>query len=158
MQEATLLFHFIGLGLLVSTMVGGFIINSQYQKAKDLASKALILKTGKPFGFFGPAGTIIMLATGIGNMHAIGAGFLTLGWLSAKIVLFAVASILGAVVGALSRKRGHLVHSMATGQAPAGADSTLASYDRTIGLSHVLLALLMIGILYLSTIGRLGAS
>lgn len=157
MFEATLLLHMLGLGLLVTTMVAGIILHRQYLKAPDLRTKALILKSAKPFGLLGPIGTLIMLITGIGNMHAIGAGFFTLAWLSAKIVLFAVASVIGFVVGALARKRGALVHAMSLGDAGAGAEERLAGLDRLIAIGHFVLPLLMLGILYLSVAGRLGA-
>jgi hypothetical protein len=157
MQEATLLLHFIGLGLLMTAMVGGILLHSQYKQAPDLRSKALILKSARPFGLLGPIGTLVMLVTGIGNMHAIGAGWLTLGWLSAKIVLFIVASVAGIFLGVLARKRGALVHAMSLGDGGPGAETRLASLDRTIAAGHFLLPVLMLAILYLSTIGRLGA-
>jgi hypothetical protein len=157
MFEATLLLHFIGLGLLVTAMVGGILLHRQYKNAPDLRSKALILKASKPFGLLGPIGTVLMLVTGIGNMHAIGAGWLTLGWLSAKIVLFIVASVAGIVIGVLARKRGALVHAMALGDAGPDAEVRLAAFDRTIVIGHYLLPVLMLCILYLSAIGRLGA-
>lgn len=157
MFEATLLLHFIGLGLLVTAMVGGILLHRQYKNAPDLRSKALILKASKPFGLLGPIGTVLMLVTGIGNMHAIGAGLFTLSWLTVKIALFAVATVVGLSVGVLAKKRGALVHAMSLGDGGPDAEGRLASFDRTIVIGHLLLPLLMIGILYLSAAGRLGA-
>jgi hypothetical protein len=157
MQEVTLLLHFIGLGLLVTTLVAGIFIDMQYRKAPDLRTKALVLKTGRSFGLLGPIGTLTMLVTGIGNMHAIGAGLFTLNWLSTKIALFAVAAILGGIIGAISRKRGALVHAMSLNDAGADPGTRLASFDRFIGVALPVMAVLLLSILYLSAAGRLGA-
>jgi hypothetical protein len=157
MFEATLLFHFIGLGLLVTTTLGGILLHHQYKSAPDLRSKAIVLKAAKPFGLLGPIGSAVMLITGIGNMHAIGAGLTTLGWLTAKIVLFAIAAVAGMFMGVIARKRGALVHAMSLGDAAPDADARLASFDRMLVFGHFLIPILLIGILYLSTIGRLGA-
>jgi hypothetical protein len=157
MQAATLLLHFIGLGLLTTTMVGGILLHRQYKNAPDLRAKALILKASRPFGLLSPIAMAIMLVTGIGNMHAIGAGLLTLGWLSAKITLFSVAFVAGIFLGVIARKRGVLVQAMSLGDAGPDAETRLASFDRTLVIGQALMPVLMLCILYLSTIGRLGA-
>ena len=157
MIEATLLFHLIGLGLLTTALVGGIIVHRQYKKAPDLRTAALILRAGRPFGLLSPIAMAIMLVTGIGNMHAIGAGLLTLGWLSAKISLFAVAVVAGIGLSVVARKRGALVHAMSLDDAGTGAAIRLASFDRILVVGQVLLSVLLAGILYLSVIGVLGA-
>jgi hypothetical protein len=158
MKEITLMFHFIGLGLLVTTLISGFMIDRQYRNAPDLRAKALILKTGRPFGLLGPIGSLVLLVTGIGNMHAIGAGLFTLNWLAIKIGLFAIAVVVGSAIGAIARKRGALVHAMSLNDGDSTAAARLASYDRFIGAALPIMTILLLSILYLSSIGRLGAS
>ncbi len=155
-RELTLLFHFIGFGLLMSTLVAGFMLDRQYRKAKDLQSKAVILRSSKPIGMLSPFGILIMLITGIGNMHALGVGLLTFGWLSAKVILFAIASISGITFGIIARKRGALVGKMAAGTAPADAEATLKGYDNQAAIFYIVMPLLMLMILSLSVYGRLG--
>jgi hypothetical protein len=155
-RELTLLFHFIGFGILMSTLIGGFILDRQYRKAKDLQSKAVILRSSKPIGLLSPIGILIMLITGIGNMHALAVGLLTFGWLSAKVILFAIASISGITFGIIARKRGALVGKMAAGTAPADAEATLKNYDNQASIFYIVMPLLMLMILSLSVYGRLG--
>ena len=155
-RELTLLFHFLGFGLLMTTAVAGFIINSQYRKADNLQSKSTILRTMRPLGLLSPLGILIMLITGIGNMHALGVGLFTLGWLSYKIVFFAIAAISGIIFGLQSKKRGALVSKMAAGNAPADADRLLKAYDQQVSLSYIVMPLLLLLILWLSVYGRLG--
>ena len=155
-RELTLLFHFLGFGLLMTTVVAGLIINGQYRKAADLQSKATILRTMRPIGLLSPLGILIMLITGIGNMHALGVGLFTLGWLSVKIMFFAIAAISGIILGIQSKKRGALVGLMAAGNAPAKAEELLKSYDRQVNLSYLVMPLLLLIILWLSVYGRLG--
>jgi len=157
MQEATLLLHFIGLGLLVTTLLGGIILHHQYKAAPDLRAKAVILKAAKPFGILGPIGTLLMIVTGIGNMHYITADFSTYSWLRTKIIIFLFTAIGGMMMGVLARKRGALVQAMALGDAGADAPARLARIDRTIEIGHFVMPLLLLSILYLSSIGRLGA-
>jgi hypothetical protein len=155
-REITLFFHFIGFGLVVSLNLAGFILNRQYRSATDIQQKAVILKAARPFGLLSPFVILIMLVTGIGNMHALGYGLLTAGWLTAKVLLFAIMATSGVMFGMIARKRGALVGQMAGGTTPANASELLAGYDRQVGLSYLVQTLLLILILSLSIIGRLG--
>jgi len=151
-----LLLHFLGFGLLVTVTVAGFILNRQYKKAPDLQSKAVLLRAMKPIGLLSPISVLLMLITGIGNMHALGLGILDLGWLTAKIIFFAIAVISGILLGIQSGKRGKLVQQMVNGQAPANANELLSGYDRQVLLSYIVMPLLIIIILALSIYGKLG--
>ena len=151
-----LLLHFLGFGLLVTVNVAGFIINRQYKKAPDLQSKVVLLKAMKPIGLLSPIAVLIMLITGIGNMHALGLGILDLGWLTAKIIFFAIAVISGIILGVQSGKRGKMIQQMVQGQAPANANELLSGYDRQVSLSYIVMPLLIIIILALSIYGKLG--
>ncbi len=153
----SLYFHFIGLGLLVTATVAGFILNAQYKKAKDIHTKATILRTTRPIGLISPAASLIMLVTGIGNMHSLGYSVLDLpGWLAYKIILFVIALVSGILFGILSRKRGMLVGQMAAGTAPPNAEQALKSYNSQVSVSYLVMTLLLLIILFLSIIGRLG--
>lgn len=156
MRELTLILHFLGLGLLVTTSVAGILLNRQYKKAPDLPTKAIILRAAKPIGLLSPVAMVLMLLTGIGNMHAIGVGIFTFGWLSAKLVFFMIAVVGGVLLGIASKKRGALVAAMAAGKAGDDAEKKVSAYDNQIGLGYVILPVLLLVILYLSVYGRLG--
>ena len=155
-REINLLIHFLGFGLLVTINVAGFILNSQYRKSQDLQTKATILRAMRPIGLLSPLAILIQLATGIGNMHFLGLGILDMGWLTAKIIFFAIAAISGILMGIVARKRGKLIGEMASGKAPAASEQLLQSYDRQISLSYVVMPILLIIIVWLSIYGRLG--
>lgn len=158
MREVTLFLHLLGMGLLTTTLAAGWILNRQYRQAPDLKTKAVILRSGKVIGLLSPIGMLILLITGVGNMHALGVGFLDLGWLSAKVTLFVFALIAGIGLSVVSRKRGALVAAMALGEDDPGAAAKLSGYDRMIGGGSILLRVLFIAILYLSVVGRLDPS
>jgi hypothetical protein len=153
----TLFFHFIGLGILCTTLVAGFILNRQYLRAPELKTKATILRSMKPIGLLSPLGSLIMLVSGIGNMHALGYTVLELpGWLAYKIIFYALTVISGILFGITSGKRGKLVQLMVAGTAPEKADETLRAYERQINLFYPVLTLIFVIILLLSISGRLG--
>ena len=155
-REINLLIHFLGFGLLVTINVAGIVLNSQYKRAPDLQTKATILRALRPIGLLSPLAILIMLVTGIGNMHFLGLGLLDMGWLTAKVIFFSIAAISGILLGVVSRKRGKLVGEMAAGKPPANANEMLASYDKQISLSSIVMPLLLVIILWLSIYGRLG--
>jgi H+/gluconate symporter-like permease len=71
-------------------------------------------------------------------------------------VIFAVAVILGAMLGAKMSKRGKLVGSMISGSAPADAPKELEKSDKQISLISMILPILLMCILALAIYGRLG--
>lgn len=157
LHELNLLLHLVGFGLIAATAVAGIVLHLQYRKAADVRAKATILRAMKPIGILSPVAMLILLVTGIGNMQMIGVGILTLGWLTAKIIFFALAVISGVLFGIKSRQRGELVQKIAAGGAPPFAPERLQALDRQITLFYVVMPLLLIIILYLTVIGRLGA-
>ena len=155
-HQFTLLFHFFGFGLLVTISVAGVILNNQYKKAQDFQTKAIILKSLRPIGLLTPIAILLMLITGIGNMHNIGLGILDAGWLTAKIIFFAIVAISGILFGVISRKRGKLVQQLAGGNADAEATRQLQGYDKQIDLFYIVMPILLIIIVWLSIYGKLG--
>ncbi|MBI1804742.1 MAG: hypothetical protein HY033_00605 [Ignavibacteriae bacterium] len=157
-RQITLIIHFIGLGLFVTTFVAGFILNRQYTKANDLQTKATILRGMRPIGLLSPFASLIMLVTGIGNMHILGYSLFELPpWLAYKIVFFAIALISGVIFSIRGRKRGAIIQQMVAGSAPANAEVILKSHDQQIRLSYLIMPILFLIILTLSVFGRTGA-
>jgi uncharacterized membrane protein len=153
----TLFFHFIGVGILSTTLVAGYILHRQYLRAADLKTKAIILRSVKPIGLLSPLGSLIMLVSGIGNMHALGYTILGLpGWLAYKIIFYVLTVISGVLFGITSGKRGKLLQLMIAGTAPDNAEATLRSYERQIGLFYPVLTLIFVIILLLSISGHPG--
>ncbi len=155
-HQLTLLFHFIGFGLLVTINVAGFILNRQYKTAPDFQTKSIILRSLRPIGLLSPIAILLMLITGIGNMHNIGLGLFDAAWLAYKIIFFAIAAISGILFGVIARKRGMLVQQIAVGKAPADANDKLRGYDSQISLFYIVMPILLLIIVWLSIYGKLG--
>jgi len=155
-----MLLHFLGFGLLFSTLVAGWMLHGQYKKATDFSTKAMVLRLLRPIGLLSPVGILLMLLTGIGNMHVRGLGLFTESWLSAKIVVFVIAMINGLLFGARARKRARLISQMADGSAPHGTDGTINVLDKQMRLFYIIQFVLLLIILTLSIVkpGRYGMS
>ncbi len=145
------------MGLLTTTLVGGFFLQRQYKRAPDMTTKAVIVRSGRAFGLLSPVAMLLLLITGVGNMHGLGVGLLDLGWLSAKLVIFIFAFIAGIALGVIGRKRGALVQALSLGNGGPDAEARLRSYDGLISAGYVIMPILFVAIVYLSVIGRLGA-
>ena len=156
MREITLLLHLIGMGLLTTTLVGGFFLHRQYKRAPDMKTKAVIVRSGRTFGLLSPVAMLILLITGVGNMHGLGVGLLELGWLSAKLMIFVFAFIAGIALGVIARKRGALVQALSLGENNPESEARLKSYDGLLSAGYFIMPILMLAIVYLSVIGRLG--
>jgi uncharacterized membrane protein len=154
--QITIFFHFIGMGLLVSLIVAGIILERQYRKLPTLQEKGLMLRIMKQFGILSPVATLLLLVSGIGNMHALAFGVFTFGWLTAKIIFFAIAATNGIIFGVTSRKRGTLVGKMLKNEAPPDAESQLKNLNKQVTMFHIVLDILFFIILALAVYGRHG--
>ena len=168
MRTITLLFHFIGFGIIATLNIAGNILNRQYKKAPDLLTKATILRSMRPIGMLSPLAVVIMLVTGIGNMQMMGIrfvgatidgsyepGILDIGWLTGKVILYIIIAISGVIFGIKAGKRGALVASMAKGNPPANAEELLRQYDKQIDMGYIVFPIIVIAILFLAIYGRL---
>ncbi len=154
--QITLLLHFIGMGLFVAIQVAGMVVGKQYKKAQNLQEKATLLKVMRPIGLLSPIAVLLMIISGVGNMHTFQITLADFGWLQLKIVVFAIAAIIGIFIGIISKKRGMLVGMMLQGKAPADAEKTLRKYDGQVALFTMITPILLLVILCLSVYGRLG--
>jgi len=144
--------HFIGIGIIFTSLLGGLILHTQYRKAPDYNSKLIILKAVRPIGLLSPVAIVVLLLSGIGNMEIIAYGLFTTAWLSTKIVLFIVAAVGGIIFGVKARKRGKLVAQIAEGNAPEGAETTLTSMDNQQRFFYIVQTALILTILALSIV------
>lgn len=155
-REIILVIHLLGLGIFVAVLVSGSLIESQFRKTSDLQTKALLLRVTRSIGLLSPFAVLIMLLTGIANMYMLGIGLFDFGWLTAKIIFFAIAATNGIVSGVRGNKRSTLIHQMAGGEAAADADAKLKEYNKQTSLSYFVNAVLFVIIVSLSVYGRMG--
>lgn len=152
LTDLSLILHLCGFGILTSTIISGWILNRHYARAQDHVTKVALLKPIRTIGILSPLAIVLLLVTGIANMHLREFGVFTQGWLSAKIVLFAIAVVNGIVFGVQSGKRGKLVARMASGEDAVQATAQAKSLDQQIRIFYVVQLLLVLAILFLSVV------
>lgn len=156
LREISLVLHFLGLGLFAAILIAGFIIETQYRRASDLQAKATLLGVVRPIGLLSPIAVLLMLLTGITNMYVRDVGLFDSGWLTAKIIFFAIVATNGAIYGIRSRKRAVLIQHIVKAEAASDAESKIKEYDKQQLLFYVVNAILLLIIVSLSVFGRIG--
>lgn len=152
--HVSLLLHFIGIGMVFTTILAGWILEGQYRKAADWQARAFILKMLRPIGLLSPVSVLILLLSGIGNM-SLGFRAYSLfsdSWLTTKLVVFLILVLSGLLFGIRGTKRSRLVSSMADGSATSGAEMVIKSMDAMQRLFLIIQAVLIVIILTLSIV------
>ncbi len=152
------LLHLIAFGLLTTTVVSGFVLDRKLRKETDHRLRPTIAGISRTIGLLSPMAALLILLTGIGNIHNRFFGtemrWYAEGWLVAKIVLYVVMVLNGMVYGPrLTRGRLKLLNAMAEPSAPPDADSTLRSYNKQITLFYFVQTMLLLLVLYISVFG-----
>jgi hypothetical protein len=152
------IFHLLGFGLITTSLVAGWILERRIRKTGDWNQKLLLLSASRTIGMLSPIASLIMLLTGIANIvNVFGTSFsvvYSVGWLAAKIILFAFMLVNGAVFGPiLSRKRTKLIRSIASQSAPADAEAAVTIYGKNLSTFYFVQTLLLLVILFLSVWG-----
>ena len=150
--HVSLLVHFIGIGMIFTSLFGGWIVTGHYRKAADWKTKAAMLRVLRPIGLFSPAAIVVMIVSGFGNMGLLGYGVFTAAWLSAKLVFFLIMAVAGVIGGVKGGRRGKLVAQMAEGSAPEGSERVIASLDKQQRLFSAFQAIILLIILVLSIV------
>ena len=148
--QISLLVHFVGIGMLFTTIFAGWILNARARKAPDWKSRLVVLKLLRPIGILSPAGVVVMLGSGIANMHFTNMGLFTASWLTLKLVFFALAVISGILFGVRGTQRTRLVEQLAGGSAPESAERTLAGLEHQQRFFFLVQTVLILIILALS--------
>ncbi len=150
--------HLVAFGLLTTTVVSGFLIDRKFRKETDHRLRLTIAGIARTIGLLSPVAAMLLLFTGIGNIHnrfiEPEMRWYTEGWLVAKIILYVVMVLNGMVYGPrLTRGRLKLLNTMADQSAPANADTTLRSLNRQITLFYFVQTLLLLLVVYISVFG-----
>ena len=148
--QISLLFHIIGIGMIFTSVIGGWIVNSRYGKAADWGTKSMLLSVLRPIGMLSPFAVLLMLITGITNMHFAGLGLFSAAWLTLKLVFFALMVVSGVLFAVRGARRAKLVSQMSGGTAPAQGDAILRGLDRQQKIFFVVQTVLLLIIIALS--------
>lgn len=157
-HDLLIIIHLIGFATLFTTGVAGWILNRQYGSAPDFQAKGVILRAGRPIGLMSPVAILMMLVTGIGNMHLLGLGVFTESWLSLKLLFFLIAAIIGITFGIKAKARGKLVMGLARGETGEDATRRLSVLDKQFNVFYLVQLTFLLLILILSVVkpGRYG--
>jgi hypothetical protein len=150
--------HLLSIGVLTTTLLAGFILDRKLRRESDIRLKLYTAGLSKTIGLFSPFAAILLLLTGIANIHNRFLGSTSAwyaeGWLVAKIILYVVMVFNGMVYGpGLIRSRVKIIRSQVEQTAPMNADTSLRSLNKQITLFYAVQALLFLMILYVSVFG-----
>lgn len=151
-------FHLIGIGLIFTSLIGGWILERRLRSENDWSQKLVIEKIGKGFGLLTPFAAILLLLTGIINIFNIYNGniniWYTEGWLVAKIILYTFLLVNGAIFGPIIiRRRKRMIKSIVDKTAFADAESNFSILTKSITTFYLVQSIIVIIILYISIIG-----
>jgi hypothetical protein len=144
--------HLTGFGLLVTATLGGWILFRKYLQLDDYRSQAVMLNGSRSIGLLSPLAILVMLVTGIGQIHFYGYALFVQTWLPLKLSFFAIAAAGGIVFSIRARKRGKLVNELAEGTAPAGTADVVSRLDSQQRVFYFVQSTLLLLILLLSVI------
>lgn len=150
--------HLLGLGILTTTMLAGFILDRRFRKEPDLHLKSYIAGISRIFGLLSPVAASLLLVTGIANIHnrflGSSSAWYAEGWLVAKIILYVVIVFNGMIYGpGLIRSRLRLIRSQVDQTAPMNAETLMRSYNTQLTLFYLVQTLLFLFIVYISVFG-----
>lgn len=150
--------HLLSFGVLVTTLLAGFILDRKLRSEKNLDLKIYVGTIARMIGLLSPLAALLLLLSGIGNIYNRYAGatisWFQEGWLVAKIMFFALMLLNGVVYGPkLSRSRMNLLKAIRDQTAPPEAEKLLASVNRQLTLFYLVQTVLLLVILYLSVFG-----
>lgn len=152
------LLHLVGFGVLCASLIGGFILDRTLRSQTDFNLKRYAARIARTIGLLSPVAAILLLASGIGNIHnrylASTLTWFGEGWLVAKLILFAVLVLNGVIYGPqLTRNRLNLIKALAEESAPPNAEGLMRSYNNQLTLFYIVQTLFLLLILFLSVIG-----
>ena len=150
--------HLVAFGLLTTTILSGFVLDRKLRKESDHRLRLTIAGVSRNIGLLSPIAALLILVTGIGNIHNRFFGtemrWYAEGWLVAKIVLYVVMVLNGMIYGPrLTRGRLKLLNAVSEQSAPPDAESTLRSYNKQITLFYFVQTTLLLLVLYISVFG-----
>jgi hypothetical protein len=150
--------HLLSVGIITTTLLAGFIIDRKIRKEPDVRLRLYLSGLSRSIGLWSPVAAILLLITGIANIHNRFLGSSTdwysEGWLVAKIVLYVVIVLNGMLYGPrLMRSRVGVFKTMTGQTVPADADATLRSLNRQIFSFYIIQMVLFLLILYISVFG-----
>jgi uncharacterized membrane protein SirB2 len=150
LKHLVFLFHLLGFGTIVGLLISGAILEKRFKKAETIDAKIAILQAIRQIGLLSPFAVVVLIGTGIGNMSLSSLGPFSAGWLTAKIIFFAIAIVNGAMAGARGGKRAKLLERLSHGENIPNALSQMQQYNKQHSVFYVTQTFLILIVLVLS--------
>jgi uncharacterized membrane protein SirB2 len=150
LNSVVFLLHLVGFGMIATLLFAGPILERKFQKAETLDAKVAIHRAMKSVGLLSPLAVLFLIATGIGNMYFTGLGPFKAGWLTAKLIFFAIVVVNGGMAGAHAVKRGKLLQQLARGENIPNALPEMQRYNKQQVIFYLTQSVLVLVILALS--------
>jgi hypothetical protein len=148
----TLLFHIIGVGMIFASLIGGIVLHRRVRGTRDWGQRVILLPVMRSMGLFSPAGVIVLLLSGIGNITALSLVNPMPGWLHLKLTLFFVLLVLGIWGAVLSRRRASLTTLLSGGSGSSELETKLTSVESVLSALYFAQGLLVLAIIAISVI------
>jgi hypothetical protein len=150
--------HLLSVGILTTTLIAGFLLDRRIRKESNLGLKIYVAGISRTIGLLSPVAVILLLLTGIANIHnrLLGStmAWYDEGWLVAKIIVYVVMVFNGMFYGpGLMRSRLKIIQSQLEQKAPDSSESTIRSLNKQISLFYAVQSLLFLFVIYLSVFG-----
>jgi hypothetical protein len=150
--------HLLGFGVLTTTLLSGFVLERKFRSDIDFKLKLYTAGISRVIGLLSPFAALLLLVTGIGNIHnrMLGSSqaWYNEGWLVAKIILYAVMVFNGLFYGpALTRNRLKAMKAQAEQSAPPDAEVLIRSSNKQITMFYLVQTLLLLFVVFLSVFG-----
>ncbi|MCI0705950.1 MAG: DUF2214 family protein [Ignavibacteriae bacterium] len=152
------LLHLLGFGLVSAILTSNIVLEHKLRREPDWNKKLYIGGIMKTISILPPFALVILLVTGIGNIHNLYMGapesWYTQGWLVVKVILFAVLGTNGLFIGpTFGKRRMPLIKAMSEGSAPPDAAVKLKNLNKQITLFLLVQLTLVLIIIFLSAFG-----
>ncbi len=145
--------HYLGIGILITSILGGFIVHNSYRKSSNITEQLIFLKILRPIGLLGPSGLGIMLISGIGNLMFLGFAsqdVISQRWLMEKLFMFFLVLIIGLYSGIRSKKRATLIEQIISGNENTKIEKQ--KFDKISNTFLIIQTILLLAILFRSAV------
>jgi uncharacterized membrane protein SirB2 len=150
LRKFVFLLHLVGFGLISTLLFSGPLLERRFRKAETLETKIALQRNLRSVGLLSPLAVLLLLGTGIANMYYLNLGLFSSGWLTAKIIFFAIATVNGALVGTSGSRRGKLLKRLSNGESIPGALPEMQRLNKQQSVFYLSQTVLILIILILS--------
>src|ERR1041385_2816677 len=151
------LLHLVGFGLFSAMLVSSIVLERKLRLEPDWGRKIYLINL-LPSRFLGILALALLLLTGAGNIYnrylSSPEPWHSETWLMAKMILFFVLILNGAITGRiLLTRRLRLIKYMSENKAVPNAEESIKSYNKGIMIFYLIQIAILIAILYLAVFG-----